>query len=105
MTAVEGFSETVENMKRVIPESRLERVNLDDIWVDKAENVRHHASYTEEDVEEMMGQIEPYGGLPQPIGLFESAPAPENGNKKYALCYGFRRTLALQRLAESSPAR
>lgn len=99
------YSETVETMKKVIPESRFERICLDDIWVDKAENVRHHTSYTEEDVEEMMGQIEPYGGLVQPIGVFEIEPTPENGNKKFALAYGFRRTLALQRLAETSPAR
>lgn len=99
------YSETVGQLQQIIPTSNFQYINLDDIFVAKEDNIRHHTSYTEEDVLEMADEIVSVGGLMQPIGVYPINPDPETGNKKFALAYGFRRTLALQHLAETDPER
>lgn len=95
--------ETMKMVKQVAPDSEQQRLALDDIYVERSNNIRMEESYTEESIQEMMNQIDAAGGLLQSVVVVPITPSPKNGGKSFGLIIGFRRMLALKRLAEQDP--
>lgn len=91
--------ETVLQMiNKVGGKSTSARIPLDEIYVDRSNNIRQDASYTDEDIQVLMEQIKTAGGLLQPLVVIPNQPKAENGGRKLALIIGFRRSIALKRL-------
>jgi ParB/RepB/Spo0J family partition protein len=96
-------SESAKQLKNMMKSADVMRVNLDEIWIDKAENVRELRSYTEDDVQDMVAAIEAFGGLMQPIGICRIADSARTEHKPFMLVWGYRRSLALLHLSEIDP--
>jgi ParB/RepB/Spo0J family partition protein len=94
--AAKGMQENAATAKSV-------KVNLDDVYISKQENIRSLGSYTDESIGEMAAQIEAVGGLLQPIGIVKVKASPDTDNKQLMLVWGCRRAFALEYLAESDP--
>lgn len=99
------LSETVTNLRNLIPTAKYERMDLDDIFFSKGENIRHDASYDEESLSELRAAIEAVGGLLQPLGVTPIVAEAQTDEKSFGLIWGFRRYLCLRELAKEDPER
>lgn len=92
-----GLKKLRESMKAV-------RVNLDDVFISKNENIRDlKTGYTDESIGELAAAIEGVGGLLQPIGICPVKATPDTDMKSLMLMYGYRRCFALKMLGEDDP--
>lgn len=96
-------TESGRDLSKVMKTATKMTVCLDNVFVNKAENIREYKSYTEEDIQEMAYQIEAVGGITNPIQIAKIAKSEKTENKPYILVTGFRRTLGLLSLAEIDP--
>lgn len=97
------MSTATDNLKTIAShdrEDRFVRINLNELFVDRDENVRNNDAYSEEAIEELCDQIEAVDGLLQPIGICPIEATPETKNREWGLVYGFRRVTALLQLAK-----
>jgi ParB/RepB/Spo0J family partition protein len=96
-------SESGRDLSKVMKTAQKMLVSLDNVFINKAENIREYKSYTEDDIQEMAYQIEAVGGITNPIQIAKVKPSEKTENKPYILVTGFRRSLALLSLAEIDP--
>lgn len=79
------------------------RIDLENIWIDPTQNVRHLVSDGNDGITELAASIEASNGLLQAVGVVKITPVPTTGNKEYLLAYGYRRCAALKFLAIEDP--
>lgn len=96
-------SESGRDLSKVMKTSQKMTVSLDNVFVNKAENIREYKSYTEDDIQEMAYQIEAVGGITNPIQIAKIPKSEKTENKPYILVTGFRRTFGLLHLADIDP--
>lgn len=96
-------SADAKNLSNVVKTATKMLVNLDNVFINKSENIREYKSYTEDDIQEMAYQIEAVGGITNPLQIAAIDKDPATENKPYVLVTGFRRSLGLLHLAEIDP--
>lgn len=99
----EVSTNSARNLKLLMGQAKNATVDLDQVYINKAENVRDIKNYTDQDIDDMATQIESFGGLMQPLGVAACKASPATEGKQLILLWGYRRALALKQLAESDP--